>query len=71
MESDRDRLIKTGVLTPFDRLEGFERRVLVAPEGRLPVATGPPGAQRGGSILDLAEIADVSRKTSEKRVSTR
>ncbi|KAL3138902.1 hypothetical protein ABBQ32_005724 [Trebouxia sp. C0010 RCD-2024] len=27
VETERDRLIRTGVLTPFDRLDGFERRV--------------------------------------------
>lgn len=27
METERDRLIRTGVLTPFDSVSGFERRV--------------------------------------------
>ncbi|KAI5066883.1 hypothetical protein GOP47_0017411 [Adiantum capillus-veneris] len=27
VETERDRLIRTGVVTPFDRLKGFERRV--------------------------------------------
>jgi hypothetical protein len=27
VETERDRLIRTGMLTPFDRLDGFERRV--------------------------------------------
>lgn len=31
METERDRLIRTGMLTPFDRVKGFERKVQRAP----------------------------------------
>ncbi|KAG0558340.1 hypothetical protein KC19_10G020700 [Ceratodon purpureus] len=31
METERDRLIRTGLLTPFDRVKGFERKVQRAP----------------------------------------
>ena len=49
IETDRDRLIRLGVLTPFDRLEGFERRVEGAPGER------PTKATMLESVARLAE----------------
>lgn len=43
METERDRLIRTGMLTPFDMLHGFERRVVGGGK-----ASGRPGAAGAG-----------------------
>lgn len=44
IETERDRLIRTGVITPFDRLDGFERTIERAarPSGTRPGPSGPP-----------------------------
>jgi len=45
VETERDRLIRLGVLTPFDQLGGFERRV----------ERGPSGAEANASIARVGE----------------
>eukprot|EP00891_Asterochloris_glomerata_P001491 jgi/Astpho2/1491/Aster-x1009 len=45
VETERDRLIRLGVLTPFDRLEGFERRV--QSRGQEAAAAGGAAGQSG------------------------
>ncbi|PRW57121.1 CHROMATIN REMODELING 8 [Chlorella sorokiniana] len=47
VETERDRLIRLGILTPFDRLDGFERRI----------ERGPRQAGGGGSDTAAAAAA--------------
>ncbi|KXZ52116.1 hypothetical protein GPECTOR_10g1139 [Gonium pectorale] len=46
-ETEKDRLIRRGLLTPFDRLAGFERKVQNAPTAA-PPAAGPGDSGGGG-----------------------
>lgn len=46
VETEKDRLIRLGVLTPFDQLAGFERRVQRGAAG----GPGVPGGASGGAV---------------------
>jgi DNA excision repair protein ERCC-6 len=51
VETERDRLIRTGVLTPFDRLDGYERQV----------AHGPRAAAADASVARVGEAVRAAR----------
>ncbi|KXZ52113.1 hypothetical protein GPECTOR_10g1136 [Gonium pectorale] len=48
-ETEKDRLIRRGLLTPFDRLAGFARKVQNAPAAPPPAAGPGDGGGGGGS----------------------
>lgn len=58
-ETERDRLIRTGVLTPFDRLTGYERRM--QPPAR--TAPPPPPPNPDAEIEGLFDAPGRSGKT--------
>eukprot|EP00897_Mesotaenium_endlicherianum_P003195 jgi/Mesen1/2903/ME000175S02056 len=76
METERDRLIRTGVMTPFDRLQGFERRVRSAsfrapPLGSAciapPAAAASPRSPAGEALVEAAS-SDGDEDTDEARL---
>jgi DNA excision repair protein ERCC-6 len=68
VETERDRLIRLGVLTPFDRLGGFERRVEAdTANGTAPTATNT-NEIRAASI---AKVGEQVRKQRAERQTTK
>lgn len=49
VETERDRLIRSGMLTPFDRLDGFERKVTTTATAAAGVAGA--GAKPSGAAV--------------------
>jgi hypothetical protein len=62
VETERDRLIRMGVLTPFDRVEGFERRVQRG-------AGDSSGAPAAPTVSDAAEQQQDVPETLQPEVS--
>ncbi|KIY93273.1 DNA excision repair protein ERCC-6 [Monoraphidium neglectum] len=60
VETERDRLIRLGVLTPFDRLDGFERRVRSAP-------APPPAAAAAGAPAPPPHAAATTAAVAQRR----
>ena len=56
LETERDKLVRTGVLTPFDRMKGFERKQKNVVKGK---ARGPDqgkSSQPRAKRLDISEL---------------
>lgn len=70
LETRRDRLIRTGVLTPFDSLEGYERRSR-APPPRADAAVAPYLDAAGRSGKTLRQLVGQTTGRSEALAASR
>ena len=72
VETERDRLIRLGVLTPFDRLNGFERRVEVsAQEEAASIARVAEKIRAAKASRHTTKLVDASELPRHERVAKR
>lgn len=67
VETERDRLIRLGVLTPFDRLGGFERRVEAGNADNATAATSTHEIQ----AASIAKVGEQVRRLRAERHTTK
>jgi DNA excision repair protein ERCC-6 len=68
VETERDRLIRLGILTPFDRLGGFERKVQQGLREAAPASDGAAGSQEGQQQHDsIRRVGEAVRAAKAAR----